>query len=99
MFPPFSLFIVHGGGDNVSNNHSSAVHKGHKYKKPSSHDSQLWHEQNNQKQISSIFGNDMVGISNAETLRIVEEYDDCDMSVTRDEEVCTSIGKKHALKK
>ena len=40
----------------------------------------------------------MVGICNAETLRIVEEYDDCDLSVTRDEEVCTSIGKKHAEK-
>ena len=40
----------------------------------------------------------MVGICNAETLRIVEEYDDCDLSVTRDEEFCTSIGKKHAEK-
>jgi hypothetical protein len=83
--------------------------KPHKYKKPASRDSKLWYEQH---QSLAMF--ERKESKSSDHQRIVEEYDDCDVTVTAANEIPsideqmrnigfqglkTAIAKQHSLKK
>ena len=65
-----------------SNNTSNNAEEKQKYKKPTSHDSQLWFEQH---QNLTLLRSNSGGLAlHEEHKKIVEEYDDCDVSVVDD---------------
>lgn len=67
---------------------AAAIDKPHKYKKPSSHDSKLWYEQH---RAFCMFERKS---TSDDASKIVEEYDDCDVSVTTTNEEITSIDEE-----
>ena len=94
-----------GNSGDAKDEFNSTNNKAHKYKKPSSHDSRLWHEHKHSRASLLMAASERREADLNEIKKFAEEYDDCDLSVTRDvtsiDEEMRKMGltKKHGIRK